>query len=667
MELLRVAGATVNQTPLDFNGNRDRLIRLIDAAKAGGVELLCLPELCLTGYGCEDAFFSLATAAAAEAALIEILPHTKGITVLMGLPHVYYGALYNCAVMVQDGRVLGLNAKRVLPREGVHYEPRWFKPWPFGKVVETQLAGMRVPLGDIRYRLGALGVAVEICEEAWDSVPASAAHADAVHVVLNPSASHFALGKYAKREHLVANSSRSLRVSYVYSNLVGLEAGRIIYDGGVLIAEGGEIVGRGARFGFHDGAITCRDLNPELASLTKLTGKPVREPEQQTQAAKNNDDLHRVEIVGQDPREVRRQGGLKALAKSTAQAADCAAQKYRALTRNEEFLHAEMLGLFDYMRKTRSKGYVVSLSGGCDSACCAVLVAHMLAASVAELGLADTCTRLHLPAPATGSGVKELVAATLVCIYQSTAHSGPVTHAAAQGLAAALNATWYDASVQHMVDAYVKTVEQLLQRPLTWAQDDVSLQNIQARARAPLAWLIANVRQSVLITTSNRSEAAVGYATMDGDTAGGLAPLAGIDKHFLREWLRWAEHSCTDGLGHIAALAAVNVQAPTAELRPATAKQKDEDDLMPYAVLERIERYLVRDHLGPEDILATLAFDFPQVPRDDLKGYLNKFFSLWARNQWKRERYAPAFHLDDESLDPKTWCRFPILSEAFRV
>ncbi|MBM4252622.1 MAG: NAD+ synthetase [Deltaproteobacteria bacterium] len=667
MELLRVAGATVNQTPLDFNGNRDRIITLIESAKAGGVELLCLPELCLTGYGCEDTFFSLATAAAAEAALIEILPHTRGITVLLGLPHVYYGALYNCAVMVQDGAILGLNAKRVLPREGVHYEPRWFRPWPFGKVVDTVLAGKRVPLGDIRYRFGSLGVAVEICEEAWDSVPASAAHADAVQLVLNPSASHFALSKYAKREHLVANSSRSLRVSYVYTNLLGLEAGRIIYDGGVLIAEAGEIVTRGARFGFHDGELTCRDINPELASLNKLTGKPVREPEAKGPGTASGDDAIRAEVVARDPRDVRRSSGQPAVTKSTQQVSRCATSSYRPLTRHEEFLFAEMLGLFDYMRKTRSKGYVVSLSGGCDSACCAVLVAQMLAASVAALGLEATCARLHLPKPHQGTGVKELIASALVCIYQSTAHSGPVTHSAAQALAEELGATWYDASVQPMVEAYVKAAEGLLQRPLTWAADDLSLQNIQARARAPLAWLIANVRQSILLTTSNRSEAAVGYATMDGDTAGGLAPLAGIDKLFLREWLRWAEHSCVDGLGHIAALAAVNAQAPTAELRPPSATQRDEDDLMPYAILERIERYLVRDHLGADDILATLRFDFPQIEPKVLTGYLNKFFALWSRNQWKRERYAPAFHIDDESLDPKTWCRFPILSTPFQV
>src|SRR3954464_13849975 len=102
MEFLRVAGATLNQTPLDFQGNLTRIKGVIKAAKSQGVELLALPELCLSGYGCEDAFFSLSTAKAAEAALIELLPATAGITVLVGLPHFYYGAMYNCAALLQD-------------------------------------------------------------------------------------------------------------------------------------------------------------------------------------------------------------------------------------------------------------------------------------------------------------------------------------------------------------------------------------------------------------------------------------------------------------------------------------------------------------------------------------------------------------------------------------
>jgi NAD+ synthase (glutamine-hydrolysing) len=516
-----------------------------------------------------------------------------------------------------------------------------------------------VPLGVVRYRLGSIGVAIEICEEAWDSIPASAAHADAVDLILNPSASHFALGKYAKREHLVANSSRSMQVIYVYTNLLGLEAGRMIYDGGVLFAEGGEVVQRGRRFGFGDGELVYRDVNPELASLSKLKVKPVRDG---GDSAPGQTELRKVEIQGRDPR-TKPHLGAKA---SPKRASGGTVPTFLVMTREEEFLQAEMLGLFDYLRKTKAKGYVVPLSGGCDSACCAVLVGHMVAAGLAELGHAGFAKRLGFPVAAS-AGPRDLAKELLTCLYLPSKNSGKATQNAAKAVAEAVGATFQVVDVKAQIDAYTQGAEAVLGRKLTWEQDDITLQNVQARARAPLVWTVANAKNALLISTSNRSEAAVGYATMDGDTAGGLAPLAGIDKPFLRHWLQWVEGQTRLGLGALPGLSAVNALAPTAELRPPGEEQTDEDDLMPYPVLERIERYLVRDRLGPDDILQTLAFDFPDTPLAELQAFCDKFFTLWSRNQWKRERLAPSFHLDDESLDPKSWCRFPILSAPYRT
>ena len=165
---------------------------------------------------------------------------------------------------------------------------------------------------------------------------------------------------------------------------------------------------------------------------------------------------------------------------------------------------------------------------------------------------------------------------------------------------------------------------------------------------------------------SNRSEAAVGYATMDGDTSGGLSPIAGIDKAFLRDWLRWIEKVGPMGHVPIAALSIVNAQQPTAELRPPSAEQTDEGDLMPYPVLDAIERAFIRDKRDPKDCLRLMHIRFPEYPRDQMQRWVERFFILWCRNQWKRERYAPSFHVDDENLDPKTWCRFPILSGGYR-
>ena len=222
---VRVAAASLNQTPLDWEGNGRRIAGLLKEATQSAVDLIAFPELCLSGYGCEDAFFSLETASRAEALLGQLLPKTKGLTALLGLPVFFKGAMHNCAAMVQDGKILGVSAKRILPREGVHYEARWFLPWSFGYVDQILLCGQEVPIGDLYFRFGTIGVGVEICEEAWDSIPAATYHSDALDIVLNPSASHFAMGKYQRREALVTNCSRALHVHYVYANLVGLEAG----------------------------------------------------------------------------------------------------------------------------------------------------------------------------------------------------------------------------------------------------------------------------------------------------------------------------------------------------------------------------------------------------------------------------------------------------------
>jgi NAD+ synthase (glutamine-hydrolysing) len=260
----------------------------------------------------------------------------------------------------------------------------------------------------------------------------------------------------------------------------------------------------------------------------------------------------------------------------------------------------------------------------------------------------------------------EFVQRLLTCVYQSTRNSSETTRRAARELAEALGAVFLEFDVEAIVRQYVEMVSGGIGRNLTWEQDDLALQNIQARARAPGVWMVANITGSLLLSTSNRSEAAVGYATMDGDTSGGLAPIAGIDKAYLRRWLEWMEREGPRGAGPVPALGLVNAQQPTAELRPPEAGQTDEDDLMPYEILDAIERAAIRDKHVPVEVFHLMQAQFPHHEHRQLGLWVERFFRLWTRNQWKRERYAPSFHLDDENLDPKTWCRFPILSGGFQ-
>jgi NAD+ synthase (glutamine-hydrolysing) len=649
MKLLRVAAATLNQTPLDWDGNRAHIISAIEEARARGVSVLCLPELCITGYGCEDAFLSPGTQTMALTVLEEILPYARGLVVSVGLPLFHNKALYNTCALLVDGSLAGFVAKRALSGDGIHYEPRWFKPWPAGMRTMVSVLGRDVPLGDVFFDCSGVRIGFEICEDAWVAQRRGAELAlTGVDLILNPSASHFAFGKQAVRRRLVLEGSRAFGVSYVYANLVGNEAGRAIYDGDALVATAGKVIAQAHRFGYADHALVSAVVDVDLtrvlhASLSSSQPRVVSAPGECVFAE------FRFPEVEPEKAET-----------------DIEAWELSPAIKEEEFARAIALGLFDYCRKSRSRGFVVSLSGGADSAAVASLIGLMVRFAVSELGLDGFAEKLaHMEGLSRLISEKELVSALLTTVYQATENSSAVTRDAAAQVAHALGATHLELEVDALVKAYVAQIQGALGRELDWQRDDLALQNIQARVRAPSVWLLANLNSALLLSTSNRSEAAVGYATMDGDTAGGLSPIAGIDKAFLRRWLVWLEQSGPQGLGGIPELRAVNVQAPTAELRPPSATQTDEADLMPYEVLDAIERAAIRDKRSPREVLTVIRAEFPRYSAQDLWHWLDRFFRLWSRNQWKRERYAPSFHVDDESLDPKTWCRFPILSGGF--
>lgn len=644
MNRLVAGAAALNQTPLDWSGNLRRALAAVAEARESGIGWLCLPELALTGYGCEDFFLAPEVGERALASLEEFAPQCEGLVVAVGLPLWFEGSVYNAVAVIADGAVLGFVAKQNLAGDGLHYEPRWFKAWPEGRVETIAFEGTTVPLGDLVFDLGGVRLGFEICEDAWVADrPGTRLARRGVDLIFNPSASHFAFGKQRVRERFVLEGSRAFACGYVYANLLGNEAGRIIYDGGTVIACGGEYVAEGKRFSFRDHVVTAAtiDLNrTRLQRARQVSHRP---------------------LVGEPETLTVRSAFLPAwkgpFTTPLSEANDSPDRK------EEEFTRAMALGLFDYLRKSYSGGFVVSLSGGADSAAVSVLVKLMVDLAIAELGEAGFREKQrHLRLDD-----RPLMSQLLSCVYQATRNSSETTRHAAETVARAVGADYQEWDVDALVQGYRSMVEKGIGRELAWETDDIPLQNIQARVRAPGVWMLTNLRNALLLSTSNRSEAAVGYATMDGDTSGGLSPIAGIDKAFLRHWLRWME---TEGLSPelppIPELRVINVQAPTAELRPSEEGQTDESDLMPYPILDAIEKHAIRDKKLPLEVWEVMSETHPEVSREALRGWVIKFFRLWSRNQWKRERYAPCFHVDDKNLDPKTWCRFPILSSGFR-
>jgi NAD+ synthase (glutamine-hydrolysing) len=649
VKLIKVAVATLNQTPLAWESNQQHIVAAIAAGRQQGVTILCLPELCITGYGCEDAFHSLWLQETAQKVLLELLPETRGMIVSLGLPLLHSGGLFNTACLAADGRLVGFVGKQHLAGEGIHYEPRWFKRWPGDVRATAQFGGQSYPIGDLMFDCGGVRIGFEICEDAWvANRPGGDLALQGVDLILNPSASHFAFGKHEVRKRFVLEGSRAFNVSYLYANLLGNESGRAIYDGGALIASDGRMLATGPRFSYADFQLTIAVLDVDATRMSRARTGSFR-PDIE------NEPDNVVQVPFDFPR---------ILPESRTETP--AAWESGPYVKEEEFTRAVSLALFDYLRKSRSAGFVVSLSGGADSAACAALSALLIEFGVAELGRAGLLDKLsYISGLHEAADNRQLARRLLTTVYQATRNSSDVTRNAARAVSEALGAEHFEFDVDAIVQSYVEVVSGAIGRPLSWEQDDLALQNIQARVRAPGVWMLANLRNALLLATSNRSEAAVGYTTMDGDTCGGLSPIAGIDKAFLRQWLKWMEHHGPSGAWPLPALRAVNEQQPTAELRPLTSHQTDEDDLMPYDLLDAIERAAIRDKLSPLEVFQLMESRFPDLTREQLGIWVERFFRLWCRNQWKRERYAPSFHLDDQNLDPKTWCRFPILSGNF--
>ncbi|UYZ57496.1 NAD(+) synthase [Hymenobacter latericus] len=652
---MRLAGAALNQTPIDWQNNLRNIQEAIQLAQEAGVELLCLPELCLTGYGCEDLFLHewLSEAALGYLQQVRQWCTDPNMVVCVGLPVRLNGQTYNTACVIRDQKIFGFAAKQFLANDGVHYEPRFFSSWRPGTTATFSYEGEEYTIGDLVFEHLGVTFGFEICEDAWRPAtdrPAGRLKPRGVQLIVNPSASHFAMSKTDVRYQLVLKGSRDYQVTYLYANLLGNEAGRITYDGEILIARNGQLIKRNQLLSFKNVDLEYADVDfgQEPAVTQEITPLP-------------------------------------------------APDEYRELNQ------ALSLALYDYMRKARSKGFVLSLSGGADSCMCAVGVAEMVRLGVQELGVeefmrkagnfsdddirfavqygqlpgaapiepvatADAGTRVqavsHPAEQVTGNERltlnQQLTRRLLTCAYQGTVNSSDDTYLSAKDVAENVGAVFFSWDIDQEVKGYTSKIEHALGRELTWKTDDLTLQNIQARVRAPSIWMLANVQNCLLITTSNRSEAAVGYCTMDGDTAGSISPIAGVDKAFVKQWLVWAETE----LGY-AGLHRVNNLAPTAELRPLEDKQTDERDLMPYPLLNLIERLAFYERLSPQQVLARLGAEVENIEPEQLKTYVRRFYQLWSRNQWKRERFAPSFHLDDYNLDPRSWLRFPILSGGF--
>ncbi len=604
---IKIASSNLNQIPLDWDKNYSNIKTSILESIKNKVKVLCLPELSITGYGCQDLFFTNWVIEKAKLELIKIQKLCNQITVIVGLPLHYKNKTYNTCCIINNKEIKSFFVKSNLPNDGIHYEKRWFDPWNLGEKKEIFFNGNKVPIGTIQYEYNKdLTIGFEICRDSWDKErPANFIKINKKHLlILNPIASHYAFKKFDFRKNQVIDSSKKYDCTYISCNLLGNESGKSIFEGDTILAQKGKLLHISKRFSFKNVISNIYDIDLEKTSTKFVDSK--------------------TNIF-------------------------------------EEFINAASLALFDYNIKSKCNGFTVSLSGGADSSCTVILVYEMIRRAMLELGEKGVIKKLNLKnLQKDYYSINTIMKNILITVYQKSKNSSLATELSAKKLAQFISSTHFKWSINEEVKSIINKISKATNKKYNWENDNIALQNVQARVRSPFIWFIANTNNRILLSTSNRSESAVGYSTMDGDTSGSVSPIAGIDKVFIKKLLIYLKekynYNCLNNV--------LNLE-PSAELKPKKFNQKDEDDLMPYSILSRIERYAIKERLSPKNIYDKIKKE--KIYTDNkLKKYIKKFFNLLGKNQWKRERTAPSFHFDDYSLDASTWYRFPILSSNFK-
>ena len=603
---IKIATSNTNQTPLAWNKNFHNISKSIEEAKREKVEILCFPELCITGYSCQDLFFNDWFIEKSNTYLKKIQKLCSNITVIIGHALKYNGKLYNSVCIIKDKKIKGFFLKSNIPNDGIHYEKRWFETWKLGDIKNFIFDDEEIFIGTIQFEYNdQLTIGFEICRDSWDDErPANYIKTKKKLLILNPIASHYAFNKFNFRKNQVIESSKKFNCTYISINLLGNESGKFIFEGDTVLSQKGKLLDISNRFSFKDYILNIYsiDFNNEKKSFL-----------------------------------------------------------YSEQNKYEEFNAAFSLALIDYLKKTRLKGFALSLSGGLDSSVTAILVYESLKRYTKELGFNNVIKKLKISnfnlLDDDRENLKMIMNKIFITVYQKTKNSSFSTKDSADKLSHFIGSKHYEWDIDTDVESIVSKISDNTKIKYNWDEHNLSLQNIQARVRSPFIWFIANSNNFLLLATSNRSELSVGYSTMDGDSSGSIAPIAGIDKIFIKRFLKYLkEKNNYDVLDYVLKL------NPSAELKPLKYNQKDEDELMPYSLLTEIEYLAVKKRLSPKEILDKINGYDRKVILEGVK----KFFTNYGKSQWKRERSAPSFHFDEYSLDSSLWNRMPILSNNFQ-
>lgn len=703
-----LATCSLNQWALDFNGNRDRILESIRKAKEAGAKLRVGPELEICGYGCFDHFLEGDTILHSWQILCELLSNkeTFGLLIDIGMPILHRSTLYNCRVIFLNGKIVLIRPKMWLANDGNYRELRYFSPWTRrGQWDEFSLPRMVrevsgqefVPFGDAVISTKDTVIGIELCEELFTpNSPHIAMGLDGVEIFINPSGSHHELRKLHRRVDLIREATLKAGGVYLYANQQGCDGDRLYYDGCPLIASNGDVIAQGTQFSLDDVQVITATVDLDdirAARSSKSRGMQAV----QSDLINGGKGFHRISVdfeLGNRQEwgeEMNRMiGGMKDVLGMKTPVSDVQnlsnplpASKsinVKYNTPEEEIALGPACWLWDYLRRSRTQGYFIPLSGGIDSCATSVIVFSMCrlvfkACKDGNQQVLDDVRRI------CGKSIEwipespqEVASHLFVTCYMGTENSSIETRQRAKDLAEAIGAYHIDLNMDLIIRAIVTLFSMVTNKQPKFKlhggtlAENLALQNIQARLRMLLAYLFAQlvpwVRGKVggllVLGSANVDESLRGYLTKYDCSSADINPIGGISKTDLKRFIAYAEDAFQLPILHDFLTA-----TPTAELEPITKEyvQSDEVDMgMTYDELSIFGRLRKVEKCGPYSMFCKLVHEWgDRLSPEQIAEKVKKFFFEYARNRHKMTTLTPSYHAESYSPDDNRFDLRPFL------
>lgn len=629
---VKVAAAIPNIKVADCQHNAKKIIELIEIAEKQSAEIICFPELSLTGYTCGDLFFQKQLLDQAQYALQQILDSTQQThtTVIVGMPLQYLGQLYNVAVILGEGKIYGIVPKINVPNNHEFYEKRWFVSGRhIPKHSTTTICNQSVEITTHTiFEINDYRIAVEICEDLWVAIPPSSKLAiNGAEIICNLSASNEVVAKHTYRKELIKHQSAKCRVAYLYSSCgFGESTTDLVFGGNAIIADNGNIIAQGKRFSYNQQLIVS-EIDIEQIRSERI---------QDTNFANDRIDSNPYQIKKIET--THRSHTPLSLTRSIRPHPFIPTAKHRAET-CQEICSIQAIGLAKRWQHTKANHLIIGISGGLDSTL-ALLV----------------CVRA---ADELGYERKRIIGVTMPGFGTTDR-----TYHNALSLMQTLGVSSREISIK---PATLQHFEDIGHDPTLL---DLTYENAQARERTQILMDLANKEWGLVVGTGDLSEIAMGWSTYNGDHISMYAVNSGVPKTLIKYLVEWMADTFDQDTKNI--LHDVIDTPVSPELLPANSDgkiaQKTEHIIGPYELHDFFLYYFVRFGFTTSKIsfLAQNAFK-DKYTKSTIDKWLELFIKRFFNQQFKRSCMPDGPKVGSINLSPRGDWRMPSDATSFLI